>query len=312
MKKLLAITLKLLASGALLLYLFYFSGIVDIQEVIKTLKETRLSIFIYVFLIGICNVLITSKRWSLFLPEKIKYSRLVSLYFIGYFFNTFLPGRIGGDIIKSFYLYRDISEGGVTIMSVFIDRYLGLSAIIGISLIAFAGGYSYFKGTDIVWFIPVVCIVFLIASILFWNINWGKIRGMNAFYTHLSEYKKKKRLIYNGLLLSFIVQGLCTIEVYLLSIAIGLKVPIIYFLIFVPIINAISTIPVTIAGLGVREVSFTTLFNMFFIKLGVTSNQAVSLSLLTFATMILINLIGGIEYLRIGKLPEKDSRNEVM
>ncbi|TNF53361.1 hypothetical protein EP227_06065, partial [bacterium] len=113
------------------------------------------------------------------------------------------------------------------------------------------------------------------------------------------------RIIYNGLILSFIIQVLCIIEVYLLSIAIGLKVPIIYFLIFVPIINAISTIPITIAGLGIREVGFATLFSMFFIKLGVTSNQAVSLSLLTFTAMVLINLIGGIEYLRIGKLPEK-------
>ncbi|MHA2220190.1 MAG: hypothetical protein ACXACY_30275, partial [Candidatus Hodarchaeales archaeon] len=69
MKKILSFVLKLLTSGALLLYLFYFSGIVDIQEVIKTLKETQLSIFIFVFFIGICNVLITTKRWSLFLPE---------------------------------------------------------------------------------------------------------------------------------------------------------------------------------------------------------------------------------------------------
>ncbi|TNF52087.1 flippase-like domain-containing protein, partial [bacterium] len=164
MKKILSLVLKLLTSSALLIYLFYFSGIVDIQEVIKTLKETRLWIFFFVFFIGICNVLITTKRWSLFLPENIKYSRLVSLYFIGYFFNTFLPGRIGGDIVKTFYLYRDTGKGGISIASVFLDRYMGLSAIIGISLIAFIGGYSNFKDTDIVWFIPVVCSIFLVAS----------------------------------------------------------------------------------------------------------------------------------------------------
>jgi len=308
MKKILSFVLKLLTSGALLLYLFYFSGIVDIQEVIKTLKETRLPIFIFVLFIGTGNVLIATKRWSLFLPENIKYSRLVSLYFIGYFFNTFLPGRIGGDIVKTFYLYRDIGKGSISIASVFIDRYMGLSAIIGISFIAFIGGYSYFKGSDIVWLIPVVSCIFLIASFILWRVNWGKIKGINALYIHLSEYKIKKRIIYNGLILSFVVQVFCIIGVYLLSIAIGLKVPIIYFLIFVPIINAISTIPVTIAGLGIREVGFATLFNMFFVKLGVTSNQAVSLSLLIFASMIMVNLIGGIEYLRIGKLTEKESK----
>lgn len=307
MKKLLGFTLKLLISVALLAYLFYFSDLVDMREVTDTLKQTRLLIFICVVLIGIGNVLITSKRWSLFLPEKIQYSRVVSLYLIGYFFNTFLPGRIGGDIIKSYYIYRDTGEGGISILSVFIDRYLGLCAIVGISLIACAGGYSYFKDSDIVWFIPAVAIVFLIASFLFWRLNWGNIRGLHALYTHLTEYKKKKKCIYQGFILSFLVQGLCILEVYLLSTAIGMKVPIIYFFIFVPVINALSAIPVTVAGLGVREISFTAFFNMFFAELGVHSSEAVSLSLLAFATMTLINLLGGIEYLRIRALTEKDS-----
>ena len=46
MIKILGLILKLLISGILLLYLFYFSGMVDVQEVIKTLKQTRLSILI--------------------------------------------------------------------------------------------------------------------------------------------------------------------------------------------------------------------------------------------------------------------------
>ncbi len=185
---------------------------------------------------------------------------------------------------------------------------MGLSAIIGISLTALIGGYPHFKGTDILWFIPLLCSIYLIASFLFWRINWGKIKGMHAFYVNLAEYKKKKRLLCDGLILSLIVQMVSIIEVYLLSIAIGLTVPIIYFFIFVPVINALSAIPVTIAGLGIREMGFATLFNMFFIKLGVTTNQAVSLSLLTFTVMMMVNFIGGIEYVRIKKLPEKETR----
>ncbi|MCK5511744.1 MAG: flippase-like domain-containing protein [Thermodesulfovibrionia bacterium] len=306
MKKILSLVLKLLISGILLIYLFYFSGIVNLQEVVKTLKQTRLSIFIVVYLICLSTVFISTKRWSLFLPGKTKYSRLVSLNFIGFFFNAFLPGRVGGEIARTFYVYKDIGNGSMSIASVFLDKYMGLSAIIGISLITVIGGYSYFKGTEIVWLIPVICSIFLIASFMFWRINWGKIKGISAFYTSLMEYKTKKRIVYYGLILSVIVQVISIIEVYLLSIAIGLVVPIIYFFIFVPIINAISAIPITISGLGLREVTFTTLFNLFFTRLGVTSNQAVSLSLLIFATMILVDLIGGIEYLRISKLPEKE------
>lgn len=307
MKRILSFILKLLISGALLLYLFYFSGVVDIQEVIKTLKQTRLSIFIIVFFICLSTVFISTKRWSLFLPKTMKYSRLFSLFFIGSFFNTFLPGLVGGEVIKTFYLYRDMGKGGTSIASVFMDRYMGFSAMIGISLIAFIGGYSHIKGTEIVWFIPILCSVFLIANFLLWKINWGKIKGLTAFYLPLMEYKTNRGIIYNGLLLSLIVQVIGITEVYLLSLAIGLKVPIIYFFIFVPIINVVSAIPISIAGLGIRETGFAALFNMVFTKVGVTSDQAVSISMLIFAVMCLVNLIGGVEYLRIRKLLRNES-----
>jgi uncharacterized membrane protein YbhN (UPF0104 family) len=305
MKAIVNIFLKILISIILLLYLFYFSGIVDIRAVIVTLKKTNPLLFIVVFFIGFNAVFISTKRWSLFLPEKTKYSRLVSLNFIGLFFNTFLPGRLGGEIIRTLYVYRDIGKGIISVTSVFLDKYMGISAIIGMSLIALIGGYPSFKGTALVWFVALVCIVFFVLNVVFWKVNWGKIKGMNTWYTSLMEYKRNKSPLYHGLMLSFILQLITIIEVYVLSIAIELDVPIIYFFIFVPIINALTAVPITIAGLGIREVSFTTLFSMFFIKLGVTAHQAVSLSLLLFIEMTLVNLIGGIEYLRIGKLSEK-------
>jgi uncharacterized membrane protein YbhN (UPF0104 family) len=120
------------------------------------------------------------------------------------------------------------------------------------------------------------------------------------------EYKTKKRLLATGLLLSMLIQLSCIAGTYLISIAVGLTVPAIYFFIFVPVINAVSAIPVTLAGLGVREAGFAALFGMFFTRLGVTSDQAVSISILTFAAMLLVNIIGGVEYVRIRKLPEKE------
>jgi uncharacterized membrane protein YbhN (UPF0104 family) len=305
MKKITFLIMKLLISGSLLLYLFSFSGMVDVQAVLTVIQNTRISIFALVFLIGAGNVFISTKRWSFFLPQYTTYLRLVSLNFIGFFFSIFLPGRFGGDMVKTFYIYRDIGKGGMALASVFMDRYMGFSAITGISFFSFLTGYSYFKNTGIAWFIPLVSGIFILASYMLWRIKWGKIKSIRPFYISLMEYQGKKRILFKGLALSFIIQAISIIEVYLLSTAIGLTVPIIYFFIFVPIINAVSAIPVSIAGLGVREAGFAALFNMFFLQLGVTSDHAVSLSLLIFAVMILVNLIGGIEYVRIRKLHEK-------
>ncbi len=294
LKKILSFILKFLVSGVLL---YIFLSQVDLQSVIKLLKQTRLPIFVLAFLIYVSAFLFSTKRWSLFLPETLKFSRLMSLYFIGSFFNTFLPGVVGGDAVKAFYIYRDMGKGGTSIASVFMDRYMGLAALTGIATIAFIIGYSYIKATQIIWLVPLLLIGFLIGSLIVWKLNWGRIKALGAVYAPLMEYKTKKEIIYKGLLLGFVVQVFSIITVYILSLSIGLKVPIIYFFIFIPIISAVSAIPVSLAGLGIREAGFVILFT----KVGLASTEALSLSLLVFITMCMVNLIGGVEYLRAGK-----------
>lgn len=298
MKRILSFGLKLLVSSILL---YIFLSRVDVNSVIKTLKQTEISLFIAGFFIYMSTVFVSTKRWSLFLPKDLKYFKLVSLYFVGLFFNTFLPGLVGGDAVKAFYLYRHIGKGGLSLAAVFMDRYMGLTAMVFIAFIAFIVGYSYIKGSEIILFIPIFLGGFFLASLILWRVKWGKIKFLSSFYGPLMEYKVKKKLIYKGLLLGFVVQGLGITSFYILSLSIGLKVPIIYFLLFIPIVTTASAIPVSVAGLGIREAGYVILFT----KAGVTDVEALSLSLLVFITMCMVNLMGGIEYLRIGKPPER-------
>jgi uncharacterized membrane protein YbhN (UPF0104 family) len=299
MKRILSFVLKVLISSVLL---YIFLSRVDINAVKEILKETKIPLFIAGFLVYLSTVFVSTKRWSLFLPSGLKYFKLVSLYFIGAFFNTFLPGLIGGDAVKAFYLYRHIGKGGLSLAAVFMDRYMGLVAMACIAFISLIVGYPYIKGTGIVWIILVFLGALLLGSLFLWKVKWGKIKFLSSFYTPLMGYKAEKETIYKGLMLGFAVQCLGITSVYFLSLSIGLKVSIVYFFMFIPIISAASAIPVSIAGLGIREAGYVILFT----RVGVTSAAALSLSLLLFTTMVLVNLIGGIEYLRIGKPPRKE------
>jgi uncharacterized membrane protein YbhN (UPF0104 family) len=298
MKKFLNFGLKLLVS-AVLLYIFISQ--VDRNTVVATIKQTNLHLFISAYFIYILTIFISTKRWSLFLPPGLKYVKLVSLYFIGSFFNTFLPGLVGGDAVKAFYLYRHIGKGGRSLATVFMDRYMGLMAMACIVLISFAGGYQFVRGTEIVWLILLFLFALSVTSLILWKVNWGRITFLNAFYSPLMAYKVKRIILLKGLLLSFVVQAIGITTVFVISRSIGITVPIIYFFMFVPLISAASAVPVSVAGLGIREAGFVILFT----KTGVSSAEALSLSLLTFTIMCMANLIGGIEYLRIGKPSEK-------
>lgn len=298
MKKILSFGLKIIVSGGLL---YVFFSRIDLHSVGEIFRQTRVPLFIVALLIQIIVVLVATKRLALFLPDGLSYLKLLSLYFIGSFFNTFLPGLVGGDAVKAFYLYKHTGKGGVSLAAVFMDRYMGFVAMGIIVPLTLLIGYPYIKGAEIVWVIPVFLGGLMLGSFILWKINWGKINFLSSFYSPLMEYKAKKLVIYKGILLGVIVQSLVIVSAFVLSFSIGLKIPMVYFFIFIPIISSVSAIPVSLAGIGIREASFIILFT----KIGLTSAQALSLSLLAFITMCLVNLIGGIEYLRIGKPSEK-------
>ena len=78
---------------------------------------------------------------------------------------------------------------------------------------------------------------------------------------------------------------------YLVARSLHQEVKMIYFLIFVPLICVISSLP-SIGGLGVRDAGSAYLFA----KVGVEAATAVSISLINFLFMIITGLVGGVIY----------------
>lgn len=294
MKKVLSFGLKLLVSFTLL-YLFFSK--VDIRNILQTLKQTDLAIFIAGFTVYTSSMFISAKRWSLFLPPFIKYSRLVSLYFIGSFFNTFLPGLVGGDAVKAYYLYKERCEIGNALASVFMDRYMGLTALAIIGFMAFIFGHDYLKGTELFWLVPLFCGTFIFASLIFWQVNWGRIRFLTSFHRPLMEFKKKTDVILKGLFLGLVIQTIVITSFYILSLSLGFGLDIMYFFLFIPLITVATAVPFSVAGLGIREAGFLILFT----KAGLSEVEALSLSLLIFINMSIVSLLGGLEFFRLSK-----------
>ncbi len=63
---------------------------------------------------------------------------------VGYFWNTFFPGSIGGDAVKAYYLARDQSRRTVAVATVLIDRAVGLWALFW--FVALLGSAFWFLG----------------------------------------------------------------------------------------------------------------------------------------------------------------------
>src|SRR5262249_61374186 len=75
-------------------------------------------------------------RWHVLLKVQnihLSVRRLAGLFFIGLFFNQFLPGGTGGDIIKSYYLLKETPDKKAgALLAVGVDRFIGLVALVAI------------------------------------------------------------------------------------------------------------------------------------------------------------------------------------
>jgi uncharacterized membrane protein YbhN (UPF0104 family) len=266
-----------LAVSSLALYVVFSKS--DTRQILSILKNIGFFYFFSAALLYIFAQLISSFRWKLLLPEKFTIWRLFSIYMVGAFFGSFMPGIIGGDAVRAYYLNKKAKKMSLTIASIFMDRYFGYVSLmlIGISAAPFA--FRYFGDSPYKWSMPLIFAAFVAGSILFFGLQIGrKFRGIAEFYEYFSLLKTQRGTIIKAVLISFIVQFVNFSIVVILAARMGEKIPLLLLLVFLPIVITITTIPISISGLGLREGAFVILLGL----IGVRPETATSLSLAYF------------------------------
>lgn len=309
MKKNLLVALKIVISLGILYILFRGMDLSAFVEVISRIKP--ISIIVAVLMIFIIQC-ISSLRWQILITKDldIPYFKLLSMYLIGMFFNNFLPTLVGGDLIKTYYLYKQSGKGSVALASIFLDRYTGFSALIFNTIIALFFGHFLLEGTGLMGFFFILIVGYFCASLVIWvdfmhrwamaimsKIHmYGINEKIDAFYKVLMGYKGHLPRLFKAFGLSILIQAGVVIAYYILGWGIGMNVPLGYFFLFIPLGTVAAMVPISLAGLGVREGIFIFLFT----KAGAPIEEALSLSLLFFFATLLVSVLGGIEYVRIG------------
>jgi hypothetical protein len=294
-KKILFLSLKLIVSSALLYIVFSRTGV---RQVFSLLKDIHFFAFFSAVLLYIIAQLLSTVRWKLLLPDTLRIKKLFSLYLIGSFFNTVLPGLIGGDAVKAFYLYRVTGRGGLTVASIFMDRYIGFVMLIIICTLAFPFGYSYFHNSPVSWVFPFIVLIFIITSFLIFGFRFGKgIQILSELYDYFHSYRNKKSIVIKALLISAVVQLSGFFAVYILALGLGVHIPFLACLIFIPLIIMFTALPISISGIGIREGAFV----LFFGLIGIRQDVAIALSLSWFIANATGSLLGLMEYIRYRK-----------
>lgn len=284
---------------------------IDINQVLATIRSSNvywillaLLASFFVFILGVfrLNILV-----NVGLESRIPFLFILSVCWIGMFFNLILPGQLGGDIVK---MYRISKNSGKTVKStaaIIIDRIMGFSSLILIAAAALLFGHysmniSIIKNSVLILFIASIIFYFLIFNkniaqkLKFLKViaAWLKIDHLSKeIYLSFNCYRNHPRALRDTFLISIAANIASFISSYMLFRAIGANIPLVYFFILIPVIGMISILPISLSGIGLQDGAYI----FFFSQLGISPAKILGISILSHIFRFGIGLIGGLIYL---------------
>ncbi len=274
---------------------FVFSKI-DIGGTWQTMRSVSPQWLALALVLYAMSQVVSSERVRLVLaavPVRVGWKVNMRLYWLGMFYNFFLPGGVGGDGYKVYWLHRRYATPvKPAVFALVGDRLSGLGAILVYTLAyaAFRPGLAESVGLREVSPAEQLWVLALIPV------------GVWAYWMFFRLFQRVlSRAALVALAVSLCVQGLqmCTAAAILEGLgAVGL----ISDYLFLFLISSIaSAVPVTIGGVGAREMAFM-IGSRY---LGVEPNCAISLSLLFYAVSLACSLPGVYYSLRTGRIDGK-------
>ncbi|MBD8488546.1 flippase-like domain-containing protein [Echinicola sp. CAU 1574] len=275
-KKTIKLLLKVLLTGVAV-YLVFRK--IDVQETWQVIKRSNLLYLFLASLFFVASKAISSFRLNCYFRDLgLKLSELqnLKLYWIGMFYNLFLPGGIGGDGYKVYLLNKQFKTNVKQLLAaVLLDRVSGLVALVWLML-----------G---LWFWVEVEWIYLA------GINLNLLAGVGLFLVPVVFiiivkwwFKSFKKSILKTSIYSLMVQIAQLVCAYFILLGLGINAQVVSYQFVFLLSSIVAVLPLTIGGVGARELVF--IFSHDYMN--IDKNMAVAFSLLFFLITAFVSLMG--------------------
>ena len=305
MRKKIFFILRIFVGGAIIFALLRF---ISYDDLIVAYKGARKAPIIYGFLVISITCIVASLRWRFILNSlgiKITVREAIYVSLSATFFNIFLPSLLASDVFRGIALMSRFKNSNKVVSSLVIDRVSGGVAIT--ILVAFFSliGRHLLPERELWWIIGIVVLLGIVIMFAIFNksiflimekMAWFNpaVKGwLERFHQEFRYIRQQPSIFFKTLFyFSFPVQVLNILSFICLAKAFALSLNPLYFFIFIPIVAIIVCLPISIAGIGTRELAMV----YFFSKVGVSQPVSLGISLLSFAFLGIVGLLGGIIY----------------
>lgn len=218
---------------------------------------------------------------------------MAELYFIGNFFNLFLPTVVGGDITRGLYLTSDSEKTRNSMLSVFVERGTGVISLLLLSSVVMLTPHGAALPSIIRFGFPAVTLGGLIFSwMLPWILVHTRTRMRSLIWRDLIVFWKEPQIGFVAVLYSMAFHSVLVLIHVCISEALGLRIPFPYHFITISLASLASLLP-SFNGIGVRDAAYVYLLAC----IGIHPAAGLLFSVLWFLTLAASSGIGCIVYL---------------
>jgi len=274
-------------------------------------------------LFGVTYMLAAVRWWFLMRVQKINVSLRVAaaLTLIGQFYNSFMLGAIGGDIVKVVYLQKYAPRQKThAALSIVMDRVLGLFVLLCASLLSLPWQLRSLMQKDqasdaivglLIAFSVIVAGAIAMATFPFHRAPeglraiWRRVPGRHVLALVVSGFRQHGHALHltlAGAATGAVLTLVLVLGGYCIARGIGLDVTYLQLLVIMTVAICIVSLPISIGGHGVREGIFVLMFAAFGIisvdrQSGAGQEPAILFSLLFFIIPVVWSLVGAVVYL---------------
>lgn len=318
--------LKILFSVALLAFLLHLAGIENTFARLRQANPIYLPICA-AFYFGAQAV--SAYRWqflSAALDFHLRFWEMYEYYLIGMFFNMFLPGAIGGDAVRMYYLARRCGRRKrEALLTLLAERGVGLVALLLLTSIVCLTPALLAINLNVPLHLPFLPAMSVDVRLLLLGLSsfmllgygllhWLPLERLAQRFSPLNlvvqggVYWRHPILLTRSVLMSLGVHALMVGIHWLITLALGVHVPIPYLMVVYGVVSLASVLPISANGFGVRE----GIYWLFLTRIGLSGETALAFALYWDAISIMTSLPGGLFLLkapRKAQTPAEPAKN---
>ena len=270
----------------------------------------------------ICISLTAVRWWMLLRIQNIDIHlwEVTRLTFLGHFFNFIVPGTVGGDLVKAYYVSKHTPQTAVVLVSIFVDRLFGFAEMSLLAatmiVVALVGGLQSFEelhqpvvAITVVLGVLALMLTFLLSGGFRRRLHLQKLYRRLPIAHHILAaggavrlYKKRFGALTEAIVATVVAHVFYVGAVTLVGMSLSLNVPWYVYFIFVPLITIAGAVPLTPGGVGVVE----SLYVALFVSKTCSSSEVLALALLARAIPMFWGLPGAIVAVTGPRIPKPD------